>query len=74
MDKLLELTRQEMVVTNKPPPEAKNPSPEVKDPSSEFEQPDLILDALIGYGLTGNPRSRTAERIDWMNHSGGNVI
>jgi NAD(P)H-hydrate epimerase len=45
---------QAMGVAKKPLPEAKNPSPGVKDLSSEFEQPDLILDALIEYGLTGN--------------------
>jgi NAD(P)H-hydrate epimerase len=53
---------------------AKNPSPEVKVPSPDLEQPDLILDALIGYGLTGNPRGRTAEWIDWMNGSGSPVL
>jgi NAD(P)H-hydrate epimerase len=58
---------QEMGVT-------KNPSPELKDRLPDLEQPDLILDALIGYGLTGSPRGRTAEWIDWMNRSGSPVL
>lgn len=49
---------------------AGNPPPEGKGLSPDVEQPDLILDALIGYGLTGNPRGRVAEWIDWMNRSG----
>jgi NAD(P)H-hydrate epimerase len=27
----------------------------------------LVIDALIGYGLTGDPTGRTAELIDWTN-------
>ncbi len=30
-------------------------------------QPDLIIDALIGYGLKANPRGTTAELIGWAN-------
>ena len=45
-----------------------------KEPSPEHEKPELILDALIGYGLTGNPRGRTAEWIDWINRSGSPVL
>ena len=45
-----------------------------KDPSSEINKPDLILDALIGYGLSGNPRGRAAEWIEWMNSSNVPVI
>jgi NAD(P)H-hydrate epimerase len=33
------------------------------------EQPDLILDALIGYSLTGPPRGTAAELIRWANGS-----
>jgi NAD(P)H-hydrate epimerase len=35
------------------------------------EPPDagLIVDALIGYSLHGPPRDRTADLIDWANHS-----
>ena len=53
---------------------AGNPPPEGNGPSPDLEQPDLILDALIGYGLTGNPRGQTAEWIDWMNRSGSPVL
>jgi NAD(P)H-hydrate epimerase len=31
------------------------------------EQPDLIVDALIGYSLTGPPRGTAAELIRWAN-------
>ena len=30
---------------------------------------DLVIDALIGYGLVGEPRARTAELIAWANES-----
>lgn len=29
---------------------------------------DLVIDALIGYSLAGDPRERAAELIDWANH------
>jgi NAD(P)H-hydrate epimerase len=32
-------------------------------------RPDLIVDALIGYGLRSTPRGRTAELIAWANDS-----
>jgi NAD(P)H-hydrate epimerase len=41
---------------------------------SVFGQPHMILDALIGYGLNGDPRGRTAEWIEWMNRSESPVI
>jgi NAD(P)H-hydrate epimerase len=54
--------------------EAENNSLEGNGPSQNLDQPDLILDALIGYGLTGNPRGRIAEWIDWMNRSGSPIL
>lgn len=36
--------------------------------------PDLILDALIGYGLREVPRGRTAELIAWADASGAPVV
>jgi NAD(P)H-hydrate epimerase len=33
------------------------------------ERPDLIVDALIGYGLESAPRARTADLITWANES-----
>jgi len=35
---------------------------------------DLILDALIGYSLRGNPRGDTRDLIDWTNGSGSPVL
>lgn len=31
------------------------------------EQPDLIIDAIIGYGLNGNPRGAAVDWINWGN-------
>lgn len=42
--------------------------------STPLVQPDLILDALIGYGLTGDPRGQAADWIDWMNRSGSPIL
>jgi NAD(P)H-hydrate epimerase len=53
---------------------AKNTSVIYKDSFAEMEQPDLILDALIGYGLSGDPRGPAADWIEWMNGSGVPVI
>ena len=35
---------------------------------------DLIIDALIGYGLSGNPGGRFAELIDWANATSAPVL
>jgi NAD(P)H-hydrate epimerase len=53
---------------------ARRSSPETGIASPDLVQPDLILDALIGYSLTGNPRGRIAEWIDWMNRSGSPIL
>ncbi len=37
-------------------------------------RPDLILDALIGYGLQGAPQGRAAKLIAWANGSGVPVL
>ncbi len=42
--------------------------------SPDLAQADLILDALIGYGLTGSPRGPVAEWIAWANASVRPVI
>ncbi len=34
---------------------------------------DLVLDALIGYSLSGDPRGRAAELIRWANEQQGSV-
>ncbi len=36
--------------------------------------PDVILDAVIGYSIKGNPRGKAAEMIHTMNQSGAKVI
>ncbi|HEX9028739.1 MAG TPA: NAD(P)H-hydrate epimerase [Anaerolineales bacterium] len=46
----------------------------VKDLPADLEPLDLAVDALIGYGLSGNPRGRAAEWINRMNHSGSPVL
>ncbi|MDH3260249.1 MAG: NAD(P)H-hydrate epimerase [Acidimicrobiia bacterium] len=35
---------------------------------------DLIIDALIGYSLRGDPRGDTRDLIDWANESGSPVL
>ncbi len=37
-------------------------------------QPDLIIDALIGYSLRSAPRGRFAELIRWANNSGEQIL
>ena len=32
------------------------------------ERPDLIIDAIIGYGLNGEPKGTAKEFIKWVNH------
>lgn len=43
-------------------------------PDPDLAQADLILDAIIGYGLTGNPRGRAAAAIERANASGRPII
>jgi NAD(P)H-hydrate epimerase len=38
------------------------------------ERADLVIDALIGYSLRGDPSGRTAELISWANEQGGPVL
>jgi NAD(P)H-hydrate epimerase len=40
----------------------------------DLEDTDLIIDAMIGYGLTGNPRGVIAEWINKVNASGRPVL
>lgn len=35
--------------------------------SEESEAADLVVDALLGYSLRGNPQGRVAELIEWAN-------
>jgi NAD(P)H-hydrate epimerase len=41
--------------------------PEIDRLSKPDGPPDLIIDAMIGYGLQGNPHGRVAEWIRWAN-------
>lgn len=38
------------------------------------ERPDVIVDALIGYGLREAPRGRAADLIAWANASGAPIL
>jgi len=40
----------------------------------DLAQADLIIDALIGYGLSGNPRGAVAEWIERANASGRPIV
>lgn len=42
----------------------------VDDPS----EADLVLDAILGYSLEGNPRGRAAQLIDWANRQPAPVL
>lgn len=38
------------------------------------EQPDLIIDAIIGYGLHGNPRGAAVDWINWGNNQESAIL
>lgn len=38
------------------------------------ETPDLIIDAIIGYGLTGEPRGNSLELINWASRQLSDII
>jgi NAD(P)H-hydrate epimerase len=43
-------------------------------PTGEPEPATLIIDALIGYSLQGDPRGRSAELIDWANNQAAPIL
>ena len=45
-----------------------------RDDDPDLEQADLIIDALIGYGLKGNPRGPIAEWIERANQSARPIL
>lgn len=45
-----------------------------EQPQPRTEAPDLVIDALIGYGLTGDPRSEIAGWIEWANSAGCPIL
>ena len=46
----------------------------ISDRDPDLTQADLIIDALIGYGLSGNPRAPIAEWIDRANQSARPIL
>ncbi|MBN1666269.1 MAG: NAD(P)H-hydrate epimerase [Anaerolineales bacterium] len=44
------------------------------DSNPDFEKADLIVDAIIGYGMTGNPRPSVADWIVRANASGKPIL
>ena len=38
------------------------------------QRPDLVIDAIIGYGLQGNPRGAAAEWIEWANEQNAPIL
>src|SRR5262249_14683317 len=46
---------------------ASTPGTEVGSKRLADSRPDLIIDALLGYSLSGAPRGRAAELIEWAN-------
>jgi NAD(P)H-hydrate epimerase len=42
--------------------------------SADLSQADLIIDALVGYGLSGDPRGAVAEWIEHANASGRAIL
>ncbi len=47
---------------------------EVEPTGLSREHPDLIVDALIGYGLTLAPQGVVAELVDWANSTGAPTL
>ena len=37
------------------------------DQADSLSPPELIIDGLIGYGITGEPRGAVAQLIQWAN-------
>ena len=48
--------------------------PEIGIADLQHETPDLIVDALIGYGLQAAPAGLTADLIRWANGSGAPIL
>ncbi len=47
---------------------------EIETDAISNEHPDLVIDALIGYGLSAPPRGRTAELIAWTHERATPVL
>jgi NAD(P)H-hydrate epimerase len=42
--------------------------------AAEPQAADVTIDALVGYGLDGDPRVRAAELIEWANDSASSIV
>ena len=47
---------------------------EIDADAAHKERPDLLVDALIGYGLTSAPRGIAADLITWANGTGAPIL
>jgi NAD(P)H-hydrate epimerase len=47
---------------------------EIRFEALQGSRPDLVIDAVIGYGITGAPRGRAAEVIAWANAAGTSIL
>lgn len=48
--------------------------PTIDQPADLPNKVDLVIDAMIGYGLQGDPRGLVVEWIDWANNSGALIL
>lgn len=48
--------------------------PRISQPADLADGADLVIDAMIGYGLQGDPRGVVAEWIEWANASGSPIL
>jgi NAD(P)H-hydrate epimerase len=47
---------------------------EIASPELPREHPAVIIDGLIGYGLTSSPSAQVSHMIQWANHSGAPIL
>ena len=48
--------------------------PGINGAREPVQKPDLIIDAILGYGLQGNPRGEAAKWIEWTNAQDSPVL
>jgi NAD(P)H-hydrate epimerase len=48
--------------------------PTIDQPADLPHKADLVIDAMIGYGLQGDPRGLVVEWVDWANNSGAPIL
>ncbi len=48
--------------------------PTINQPADLPHKADLVIDAMIGYGLQGDPRGAVVDWIDWANNSGAPIL